>query len=1609
MNSVSNDFKQEMAKGNQRYLRFADITLTDGTVLNLTNAQIWSGGFKIEEATSADNVFQIGALVVGKLTLTLNNMYGDYTDVDFDKAEVVAYIALELEDGTTSEKVRKGFYTVHDASGFNSSLVTLECYDSASKFAKPYSESSLVYPASLATILRDACSVCEVSLATTNFTGNDYVVQTRPTDENLTFGDVVSDVAQIACKYAKMNSAGQLYLGWYSEFNDNDAHEITSLYSDNIALDDVVITGVRVTTTNKDDPESSLYGEVGYVIGVENNSLVEIGQAEAVAKLIGDKIIGFRFRPLSVSMVSNPIIEAGDKAYVTDRKGNRYLTYITRNVFSPGSEQEISCEAETPARNSATAYSESTKIYINVRKMLQKHKTDFEVALNNLADRVASSNGYYVTEVTQEDGSKIVYSHNHPTLEESDIIWKETAETRSVSTDGGKTWTAGITADGDAVLRVLSAEGISASWITTGVFEVRDDEGKIIFLADKDSGRVYVNSNFVAISKETGEETSLTDTINEMDGDIKKKVETWHQPDDPSELWDEYVDEILLDNEGNPILDHKGREIYTRFWVGLQNHKGDIWEDTANNIEYYWDGGEWVKTISETKAEAIFAVLDGEIIAQVVAGNIINAINISKESVRIDASTYVDINGVVSANDYFKINSDGSFETIRGKIGNILIDTDKLYTTGHDSINSTTAGFMFGADGQISIGDENNFLKFFKTVKNEEEKWTADVKLDKLTIELADNLVIGTSRAATKAENDEAMKYATNYLYFDSEVGLVVSETGTPSGNADNPYNTRVSVDGIEFRSRERVLSSINGSGYILYRPSGTVKMMELDSEALKFYKNGEDVVAQYSSTGFEAYEGRIGRGDTAFIIDSRSIHNGTLGESNSVWISTGSSDAAVIAGSEEISGWALAMGNTFGVTRNGRLYATQANISGKLIAGANSEIGAWKITDGALTLYETTENEQTGEETTSVVASIGRSGIRIRDTFSVSQAGKLNATGAYIQGEVHAASGTFEGTVKASEGYFSAELRSPHGEIGGWTLSDRRLYSGSPGSGVFLSPGGFGADEEAVTICGTASRNWTIGSGSTFGVTRDGKMYCKSGYIANWEIKQNELESTTGTNTVALRSGSSDSTKAIQVTNDGTDNFYVTYGGQMVTNKAILGGITLADNSIYSSGHNRVSSSTAGFLMNSDGEFSIGDNSSYLRFYKDSNNQWKLDISASALKFGGNTPVTDATAGNKTWTTQPTPPYKVGDIYINSTGDGTVKYCTTARDSGSYTESDWSDSPSVKQATSYIHADSSGLHISNNGRNYTSGNHIDIDANYLKFSRGNVTRATLSSDKFIFYRSDGYKAMELTDTSLSFYKPQTTTAAAIINSDGIEVKSGKIGNITITSSSIYSGEHSSVSSTKNGFYLDDNGNFSLYNKPTIGTTTYFNFRAASSSLSIKAKSFYLGDYGTEESFIKFTTNGASGMRVGCLSVSTSRVTIKTTAHASGSPVLGYRVDPDTFSDGTDNYKIDVSDSSSKRYKNHVRNMTFEEAKAILDITPVWFQFKDGYLAEDDEFVGKTVPGLYAEDVGEHFPMAIFHNNEGQIENYKDRHLLSAMLMIIKHQQQEIEALKKER
>lgn len=587
MRDISDRFKNEQNNDNRNYLKYADITLTDGTIINLTNADFWSNGMKFEDSVSDDNTFNIGSANINTLNLSINNFDGKYTDYDFTDATVICYVGIELEPEDTSalldttgdkildttgneiivhknaliEKIRICTMTVIDTPYQNTTIIELECEDNMRKFDRDYSASKLKYPATRKQIIQDACKVCGVTLDTLNFYQDSYQIPARPDDEALTFRQVIAWTCQIGCQYARCDKYGRLTIKWYdTEITDANRAVINSTNGFTPNLDDVVITGVQVTeylesTSTDEEASSYLYGEEGYVLKISANKLIPQGTGEVVANIIGEKCVGMSFRPFETECLTDIVLEAGDAVLITDRKGNKYKSFLTNVVLQPGSFEQISCNAESAARNSSKTYSLVTQAAVDARKSVWKERTTREQALQEFKDRLDNSTGVYTTVQTQQDGSQIFYLHDKPTLAESKAVWKMTAEAWGVSTDGGQTWNGGMTVDGDTIVRILNAVGVNADWINAGAITVTDTDGSILFSVDMDTKSVYLDgsvqigggkslnqtfANYLQESKDYSDgklsdyAETVTGSLGELQDQIDGQIETFYYDYEPT-------------------------------------------------------------------------------------------------------------------------------------------------------------------------------------------------------------------------------------------------------------------------------------------------------------------------------------------------------------------------------------------------------------------------------------------------------------------------------------------------------------------------------------------------------------------------------------------------------------------------------------------------------------------------------------------------------------------------------------------------------------------------------------------------------------------------------------------------------------------------------------------------------------------------------------------------------------------------------------------------------------------------------------------------------------------------------------------------------------------
>lgn len=485
-------------------------------MLNLTSSDLWANGVMFEDSVSGDNSFDIGSAIINVLTLSINNFDGRYSDYDFDGAEVVCYIGLALDDGTT-EKVRICTTTVVEQPEIETVTIDLTCEDNMRKFDRDYSESKLIYPATRAQIIRDACSVCGVTLLTTSFDRDDYIVQKRPADDALTFRQVLQWVAQIGCQWLRCDEYGRLCVKWFDTGKTNP-QEINVTYNFTPKHTDVVITGVKVTEysdSSEDVAGSYISGTEGYVLGISDNKLIRKGDGETVASIIAEKCVGMRFRPFDSGCPTNVALEAGDTITIEDRNGKLYNTYLTTTTLHPGSGQTIACNAKSAAKNSSTRYSQATQTYVDARNLVEKEKNERKKAIENLQESLSVGSGLFATYVQQEDGSTISYFHDKGTLKESKNVIKITSEAIGVSNDGGKTYPFGFELTGTMITKLLYAEGINADYIDSGALTVKEKGGNIIFQVNMDTNTVYMNPDILIIGDQT-----LTEKLTAMDDSI---------------------------------------------------------------------------------------------------------------------------------------------------------------------------------------------------------------------------------------------------------------------------------------------------------------------------------------------------------------------------------------------------------------------------------------------------------------------------------------------------------------------------------------------------------------------------------------------------------------------------------------------------------------------------------------------------------------------------------------------------------------------------------------------------------------------------------------------------------------------------------------------------------------------------------------------------------------------------------------------------------------------------------------------------------------------------------------------------------------------------------
>ena len=690
MINVSTQLKKESLT-NRNYYVTANVTLSNGATLKLGKKDFYlSGNNLVDSADSGD--FPVGVAIEKTASLSLVNDDGRFDGYNFNAARFVIFLNVQLSDRI--ETIKRGTYIVSKKPA-TASEISLSLLDKMHNADKTY-DSNLSFPCTVKELLSECCQQCGITLGDAMFPNADFQIQKAPS--NATYRTVIGMCAGIAGGNARIDENDLLRIITFDKtftnttiydggavknwtngddldggtlnpwttgtvidggtLSNNDYHALFSIQNLQYDVDDVIVTGVKYV----EDETEYMSGQDGYVITIDNQLLS--GNAQAGVEAIGKQLIGLRMRPFSCDGIANGYATFGDSVEFIDTKNRVFRSFATNVEFVFGGSTSWSCSAKSAEEDVSEFIGGQQAAVEQSKKDIEKKLSAYDVKLKQMNELAANTLGFFYTEEVQEDGSVITYRHDKPTLADSKVIYKTSADGFFLSVDGGQTWKAGFDSNGDAVLNILYAIGIQSEWINTRGFTAKDNNGNTTLKIDADTGAVTLEVENFTLKSRTIEQIAK----DVVDGAVQNNVTI-------PNYYGTYVPTL----QNYPASEWKSEE--------YKKHDGSIFMNFSTSRVYMFSGtdGTWQELDAEkiVNFERVFnALTDNGKQEGIYMQNghlYINASYIKSGQISADLISLKNINVT---------NSSGTSTFAIDNYGNVTLRPDTFVLTNGDTIYS---------------------------------------------------------------------------------------------------------------------------------------------------------------------------------------------------------------------------------------------------------------------------------------------------------------------------------------------------------------------------------------------------------------------------------------------------------------------------------------------------------------------------------------------------------------------------------------------------------------------------------------------------------------------------------------------------------------------------------------------------------------------------------------------------------------------------------------------------------------------------------------------------------------------------------------------------------
>lgn len=671
-----------------------------------TKHYIW---FNLYDDCYKDGNF-IGTFVMKRVEFTYND-----SDLEFKNKEFNVYKEYKLNDGTW-ETINYGTFVVTNIEPSDTKEeITVTAYDYTLKFANTY-KTDLDYASGKITlfqVLQEVCQKVGIELENTSIENGDFIVDSNQFSEDSMYGNVVTAIAQISCNFAKITPDNKLKLLFknesdiiidtkdYEEFEDK--RDTLPYNAVSLGLSD--IEGENVTLVAQGvDPDKAKYLTIN-----DNPFAYTQDKRTQLIQAIFDKINGFGYSSFVLDNCLYPQLECGDLIQIKNKEGQLINSIVLRPTFE-----------ETVLNFEAPSTTTSTVSYIQPLSAIETAKR---------AERKVDKQNLIISDVVSEVGQ---YDNRITSVEQSvDKIEQEVSQITVPIQD--------ISGNGSIIFENASNTAISKLSIKGDISLLFGNDGKQygepVFFSDD----LYFNDNqyfsngvpyaeiLYPSSTLFGKNMNLV--IEYSDSDIEKiKLPFTYL----NYISQDICDEFKIENGKASVIRRVGINSNMEKYQLQQEVIEDLGEfeiilkegspkfylqcfDSAIYSATYMVKNEYTDTFA-TKIELNSSItqtkdeINLEVSKKVDENEIISAINLTSEEAKINAPK-IALEGIVTANENFKVLEDGSIEAVNGNFsGNIYLEDGNMVVGGNGImstmvINATVWSYPYtGGSGFMPLG-----------------------------------------------------------------------------------------------------------------------------------------------------------------------------------------------------------------------------------------------------------------------------------------------------------------------------------------------------------------------------------------------------------------------------------------------------------------------------------------------------------------------------------------------------------------------------------------------------------------------------------------------------------------------------------------------------------------------------------------------------------------------------------------------------------------------------------------------------------------------------------------------------------------------------------------